>query len=87
MSKKIDTVNRDKPTAFAFWFYLFGLAFVAILIYYGTVTVYSAHALCGMIFVRQLSLISSTHAKDVEHDKAIEELSARLAKIEPYQDE
>ncbi len=87
MSNKTETVKRDKPTAFALWFYLFLAAFVAIIAYDRAASVASAHALCGMIFVRQLSLISSTHAKDVEHDKAIEELSARLEKIEPYKDE
>ncbi len=87
MTDKTDTVNRDESTAFAFWFYLFLTAFVAIIIYDKAASVASAHALCGMIFVRQMSLISSTHAKGVEQDKAIEELKTRMDTIDPYKDD
>lgn len=85
MSKNIEP-RSDRPTAFALWFYLFLAAFVVILMYYGMATVASAHALCGMIFVRQMSHISKTHFRGIEQDKAIEDLQARVDQIDPYKD-
>lgn len=78
------TEKTENRSAFAFWFYLFLVAFVSIIAYDGAASVASAHALAGMIFVRQMSHISSTHTRGLTQDKAIEDLKARMDKIDPY---
>lgn len=76
--------EKTKTTSFAVWFYLFLAAFIAIIMYDRAASVASAHALCGMIFVRQMSHISSTNSQGIEQDRIIEELKARMDKIDPY---
>lgn len=78
------TKEKSTETSFRPWFYLFGLAFVALLLYYGTITVYSAHALICMVFVRQMSLIYHEDVKGTALRVELDELSERMDKIDPY---
>lgn len=78
------TNAKSTETSFRPWFYLFGLAFVAFLLYFQTVTVYSAHALIGMVFVRQMSLIYHEDVKGKALRIELDELATRMDKIDPY---
>ena len=80
-------IEKSTETSFRPWFYLFGLAFVAFLLAYGTVTVYSAHALICMVFVRQMSLIYHEDVKGKALRVELNELAARMDKIDPYKEE
>ena len=78
------TIAKSTETSFRPWFYLFGMAFVAVLIYYQTITVASAHALIGMVFVRQMSLIYHEDVKGKALRIELDELAARMDAIDPY---
>ncbi len=82
-----ETKVRSTESPFRPWFYLFGLAFLAIIIYYQTVTVASAHAAIGMVFVRQLSIIYHEDVKGKKLRSEMDDLSARMKAIEPYPEE
>ncbi len=79
-----ETKVRSTESPFRPWFYLFGLAFLAVLIYYQTITVASAHAAIGMVFVRQLSIIYHEDVKGKALKIELDELKARMDKIDPY---
>jgi anaerobic C4-dicarboxylate transporter len=89
VTKKTETNNEQgsNEASFRVWFFLFAAVSVALIVYNQGLTIESAHSLIAMVFVRQMSLIYSEYTKGVEHARIIEDLEARMDKIDPYKED
>ncbi len=87
MNEKTETNQAYNETAFKVWFYLFFAAAVGIIIYDQNLSIASAHAFIGMVFVRQMSQIHYEDIKGKVLRSEMDDLSARMKAIEPYPEE
>lgn len=89
MSKNPETIKgiASNETAFKVWFYLFFAAALGIIILDQNISVASSHAFIGMLFIRQMSLIHHEDIKGKKLRAEMNDLKARMDKIDPYKEE
>jgi len=70
--------------SFDFWFWLFVLATVITVAFYGRLSIASAHMLCMALFMRQLSFVWTEETERKAIQRQLKELNERMDKIDPY---
>jgi len=84
MTDKFEKSSEMSVKTFSFWFWLFTLVSVVVIAFYGRLTIASAHTLILALFMRQLSFVWTESEERTEILGQINELNARMDKIDPY---
>ena len=80
--------ERDRTRkGFSIWFWVFLAVTVVSVVYYGEITLASAHAFTASIAVRQMSIVYDESKHREETKSLYLELKERLDKIDPYSDD